>query len=71
MIEKTCWSGLEDFYSSLSKALHVEGEENVGDVKRKSRRKRRIHSMPRAGVEDPRPIIGGVELFFKNFFANS
>jgi hypothetical protein len=58
MIEKTCWSGLEDFYSSLSKALHVEGEENVGDVKRKSRRKRRIHSMPRAGVEDPRPIIG-------------
>ncbi|EEZ97945.2 protein Aster-B isoform X1 [Tribolium castaneum] len=58
MIEKTCWSGLEDFYVSLAKALHVEGEENVCDVKRKSRRKRRIHSMPRPGVEDSRPLIG-------------
>ncbi|KAJ3627498.1 hypothetical protein MTP99_014872 [Tenebrio molitor] len=59
MIEKTCWSGLEDFYSSLSKALHVEGEENVGDVKRKSRRKRRIHSMPRAGAASRMKISSG------------
>ncbi|KAJ3665836.1 hypothetical protein Zmor_001305 [Zophobas morio] len=58
MIEKTCWSGLEDFYTALSKALHAEGEENVSDVKRKSRRKRRIHSMPRGGVEDSRPLMG-------------
>ncbi|RZC41619.1 GRAM domain-containing protein 1B-like, partial [Asbolus verrucosus] len=58
MIEKNCWSGLEDFYASLSKSLHLEGEENVPDIKRKSRRKRRIHSMPRPGVEDPRSLMG-------------
>lgn len=58
MIEKNCMTGLDDYYAALSKALHLECEENVSDVKRKSRRKRRIHSMPRQGVEDLRSLIG-------------
>ncbi|KAL3280124.1 hypothetical protein HHI36_017629 [Cryptolaemus montrouzieri] len=50
MIEKNCWSGLEEFYSSLSKALQAEGEEYVPDVKRKTKRKRKLHSAPRIEV---------------------
>ncbi|KAJ8934330.1 hypothetical protein NQ314_013371, partial [Rhamnusium bicolor] len=42
------------FFSHLTKALHVEGEENIPEMKRKSRRKRRLHSIPRCGLEDTR-----------------
>ncbi|KAJ8921707.1 hypothetical protein NQ315_010617 [Exocentrus adspersus] len=54
MIERNCWAGLEDFFTHLSKALHAEGEENVPESKRKSRRKRRLHSIPRCSLEDTR-----------------
>lgn len=60
MIEKTCLSGFEDFFGCLVKALHQEADDNVPDVKRKSRRKRRIHSMPRPGIEDSQSLIGTV-----------
>ncbi|XP_033228649.1 protein Aster-B-like [Belonocnema kinseyi] len=47
-IEKNCWAGLEEYFSSLIKALSVECEENhggtvggTGGLKRKTRRRRR------------------------------
>lgn len=45
-IEKNCWAGLEDYFSSLIKALSVECEESSGVVglKRKTRRRRRATS---------------------------
>lgn len=60
MIEKNCWQGLEEFYSALTKALVTEAEEFTGPaIKRKSRRKRRQHSLARAGtIEDIRPTRG-------------
>lgn len=54
MIEKNCWAGLEDFFLHLSRALQAEGEENIPELKRKSRRKRRIHNIPRHSLEDTR-----------------
>lgn len=43
MIEKNCWSGLEEYFSSLIKALIVECEEGSGSggLKRKTRKRRR------------------------------
>ncbi|GLV31450.1 GRAM domain containing 1B [Carabus blaptoides fortunei] len=49
LIEKNSWIGLEDFFNSLAKALHLECEEIIHPVvKRKSRRRRKA------------PIIGDV-----------
>lgn len=52
MIEKNCWAGLEDFYSHLARLLRAESEESIPDVKRKSRRKRRMHSISRSINDD-------------------
>ncbi|XP_011142718.1 GRAM domain-containing protein 1B isoform X3 [Harpegnathos saltator] len=43
MIEKNCWSGLEEYFSSLVKALMMEAEEGSasGGLKRKTRKRRR------------------------------
>ncbi|XP_029045428.2 LOW QUALITY PROTEIN: protein Aster-B-like [Osmia bicornis bicornis] len=43
VIEKNCWAGLEEYFTSLIKALTIECEENsgTGGVKRKARRRRR------------------------------
>lgn len=43
VIEKNCWAGLDEYFSSLIKALTMECEENSGSVgiKRKARRRRR------------------------------
>lgn len=54
MIERNCWAGLDDFFVHLTKALHAEGEENIPEMKRKSRRKRRLHSIPTCSLEDTR-----------------
>ncbi|XP_018565494.1 GRAM domain-containing protein 1B isoform X2 [Anoplophora glabripennis] len=54
MIERNCWAGLEDFFAHLARALHAEGEENIPELKRKSKRKRRLHSIPRCSLEDAR-----------------
>ncbi|XP_045482958.1 protein Aster-B-like isoform X1 [Harmonia axyridis] len=48
MIEKNCWSGLEDYFVQLLKALKTEAEEMVPDIKRKVKKKRKLHSTPRA-----------------------
>lgn len=47
-IEKNCWAGLEEYFSSLIKAISVECEENntgsgggPNGLKRKARRRRR------------------------------
>nr|CAD7429398.1 unnamed protein product [Timema monikensis] len=60
-IEKNTWSGLEDFHTSLTKALQVECDSGIGlGVKKKVRRRRR----GLAGItpaEVARPIIGLVE----------
>ncbi|XP_025830543.1 GRAM domain-containing protein 1B isoform X2 [Agrilus planipennis] len=45
-IEKNVWVGMEDYFSTLAKALHLEGDEVLGPaVKRKSRRRRHGHSI--------------------------
>ncbi|KAG7197531.1 hypothetical protein KM043_017642 [Ampulex compressa] len=43
VIEKNCWAGLDEYFSSLIKALSVECEEGSGSggLKRKTRRRRR------------------------------
>lgn len=43
MIEKNCWAGLEEYFSSLIKALTIECEEGNGSggLKRKTRKRRR------------------------------
>ncbi|XP_035734685.1 protein Aster-B-like isoform X2 [Vespa mandarinia] len=43
MIEKSCWAGLDDYFSSIIKALNLECEEGIGSagLKRKTRRRRR------------------------------
>ncbi|CAH0553389.1 unnamed protein product [Brassicogethes aeneus] len=45
MIEKNCWAGLDDFYSSLIKALREDIEEGLPE-KRKSKRKKRLLNIP-------------------------
>ncbi|KAG5861896.1 hypothetical protein JTB14_007495 [Gonioctena quinquepunctata] len=57
MIERNCWSGVEDFFAHLSRSLHLEGEENIPELKRKSRRKRRLHTIPRNIMEDYDPPV--------------
>lgn len=52
MIERNVWSGLEDFFSQLKEALQAEGEENIPEQRRKSRRKRRLHTLPMYSLED-------------------
>lgn len=53
MIEKSCWQGLDDFFTNLAKALHAECEEAVYPaVKRKSRKRRRVQSLQRSGAEE-------------------
>ncbi|KRT84577.1 hypothetical protein AMK59_896, partial [Oryctes borbonicus] len=60
MIEKNSWQGLEDFFSALAKALHIEAEEAaIATVKRKSRRRRRP-SIPRVSLEEIRPMRGSI-----------
>lgn len=54
MIERNVWSGLEDFFSKLKEALQTEGEENIPEQRRKSRRKRRLHNLPKYSLEDIR-----------------
>lgn len=54
MIERNVWSGLEDFFTKLKDALQTEAEENVPEQRRKSRRRRRMSSMPRYSIEDVR-----------------
>lgn len=43
VIEKNCWAGMDEYFTSLIKALTIECEENNGSggVKRKTRRRRR------------------------------
>ena len=44
-IDKNCWAGLDEYFSSLMKALSVECEESsavTGGLKRKTKRKRRV-----------------------------
>ncbi|XP_076756914.1 protein Aster-B [Xylocopa sonorina] len=43
VIEKNCWAGIDEYFTSLMKALTIECEENSGSVgiKRKARRRRR------------------------------
>ncbi|CAL7941744.1 unnamed protein product [Xylocopa violacea] len=43
VIEKNCWAGIDEYFTSLIKALTIECEENSGSVgiKRKARRRRR------------------------------
>lgn len=59
MIEKNCWSGLEDFYVSLGKSLHLEEEEALTTVhginKVSDRSRARIN---RPCVNDRRPNRG-------------
>ncbi|CAG9771072.1 unnamed protein product [Ceutorhynchus assimilis] len=52
MIERNVFNGLEDFLGKLKEALHAEGEENIPEQRKKSRRKRRMHSLPRYSAED-------------------
>ncbi|KAK9711679.1 GRAM domain-containing protein 1B-like [Popillia japonica] len=60
MIEKNSWQGLEDFFSALAKALHIEAEEAASTTtKRKSRRRRRP-SIPRGSLEEIRPMRGSI-----------
>lgn len=54
MIERNCYSGMEDYIAHLSRALNAEGE-SVPELKRKSRRKRRLYNLPRSPSEE---IIG-------------
>ncbi|XP_053971246.1 protein Aster-B-like isoform X2 [Hylaeus anthracinus] len=44
VIEKNCWAGIEEYFTSLIKALTIECEENIssGGLKRKTRRRRRV-----------------------------
>ncbi|XP_076167712.1 protein Aster-B isoform X2 [Ptiloglossa arizonensis] len=44
VIEKNCWAGIEEYFTSLIKALTIECEENTssGGLKRKTRRRRRV-----------------------------
>lgn len=51
MIERNCYSGMEDYIAHLSKALNAEGE-SVPELKRKSRRKRRLYNLPRSPSEE-------------------
>lgn len=46
MIEKNCWSGLVDFFGALVKALRSEAEGDILEI-RKSKRKKRLHSLPK------------------------
>ncbi|XP_044761554.1 protein Aster-B-like [Coccinella septempunctata] len=48
MIEKNCWSGLEDYFAHLLRSLKTESEELIPDVKRKVKRKRKLHTAPRS-----------------------
>lgn len=51
MIERNCYSGIEDYVNHLSRALNAEGEV-VPELKRKSRRKRRAFNLPRSPSEE-------------------
>lgn len=51
MIERNCYSGMEDYISHLSRALNAEAE-IVPEMKRKSRRKRRLYNLPRSPSEE-------------------
>ncbi|XP_076246608.1 protein Aster-B isoform X1 [Calliopsis andreniformis] len=44
VIEKNCWSGIEEYFTNLIKALTIECEEisSSGGLKRKARRRRRV-----------------------------
>ncbi|CAH1173491.1 unnamed protein product [Phaedon cochleariae] len=55
MIERNCFAGLEDFCAHLTRALHAEGEDSIPELKRKSRRKRRMHTLPKLAVEESVP----------------
>ncbi|XP_022906025.1 protein Aster-B isoform X2 [Onthophagus taurus] len=48
MIEKNSWQGVEDFFSALAKALHIEAEEstNLTEKHRSGRRRRPIIQRP-------------------------
>ncbi|CAH1975809.1 unnamed protein product [Acanthoscelides obtectus] len=50
MIERNCYAGMEEYCADLTKALKAESEEFIPE-KKKARRKRRLHSMPRP-IED-------------------
>ncbi|VEN45147.1 unnamed protein product [Callosobruchus maculatus] len=50
MIERNCYAGMEEYCVDLTKALKTESEEFIPE-KKKARRKRRLHSMPRP-IED-------------------
>lgn len=66
MIEKNSWQGLEDFFSALAKALHIEAEEAASTTtKRKSRRRRRP-SIPRGSLEEIRPMRGMLYIILRN-----
>ncbi|XP_049820316.1 protein Aster-B-like isoform X2 [Aethina tumida] len=56
MIEKNCWSGLVDFFGALVKALRSEAEGDILEI-RKSKRKKRLHSLPK--IEKSRVVIPG------------
>ncbi|XP_060524712.1 protein Aster-B-like isoform X2 [Cylas formicarius] len=66
MIERNVWSGVDDFFCSLKEALQTEGEENIPEKRRKSRRKRRMHTLPKFSLEDVRMNIPRKKLFHSN-----
>jgi hypothetical protein len=53
LIEKNTWSGLEDFYSHLERALMEEGTQ-LPVTKKKTRRRRRLLSVGPTGSEEPK-----------------
>ncbi|XP_069702511.1 protein Aster-B-like isoform X3 [Periplaneta americana] len=55
-IEKNTWSGLEDFYVSLQRALLEEGS-HLPVAKKKTRRRRRLLPVVSGGSEEPKRRI--------------
>jgi hypothetical protein len=53
LIEKNTWSGLEDFYGHLERALLEEGTQ-LPVTKKKTRRRRRLLSVGPTGSEEPK-----------------
>ncbi|XP_033610597.1 protein Aster-B isoform X4 [Cryptotermes secundus] len=56
LIEKNTWSGLEDFYAHLERALLEEGTQ-LPVTKKKTRRRRRLLSVGPTGSEEPKHRI--------------
>lgn len=60
MIEKNVWQGFDDFYGSLTKALHNEADESSILTRKASKtsQKRRAPRLPRSLPDSGRPSKG-------------